>query len=110
MSDSSPGGLQWTQAWAKLLRDGSYGVLLFNRGAWGGCLPCAQSAQGCACIGLQFSQIGKRFNDSRFSDPKTKFKVRYTQNHSDAGVYQGQFPRVLVPPHGSLLLRVTAVA
>jgi hypothetical protein len=65
VDDSSPGGLQWTQVWARPLANGDVAALMFNRGSWGGCVACKESVHGCACQGLQFDL------PSRFRPPGT---------------------------------------
>ena len=67
MYDSSPGGLQWTQVWARPLANSDVAALMFNRASWGGCVACKESVQGCACQGLQFDQIGSALNDTRWN-------------------------------------------
>ena len=115
--DSSPGGLQWTQVWARPLANGDVAALMFNRGSWGGCVACAESPRGCACQGLQFDQIGAALNDTRFS-AAAKVSVRFVWNHTAApGVYAGnKFPAdnvdgasARLAPHESLLVRLRIV-
>jgi hypothetical protein len=115
--DSSPGGLQWVQVWARPLANGDVAALMFNRGSWGGCVACSESPQGCACQGLQFDQIGAALNDTRFS-ATAKVSVRFVWNHTTApGVYaNNKFPAddingaaARLAPHQSLLVRLRIV-
>ena len=115
VSDSSPGGLEWTQVWARPLANGDVAALMFNRGSWGGCYDCPEAAEGCACQGLDFAQIATALKQPAWATANVS--VRFVWNHSTApGVYSGKFPPASAPssaarlrPHESLLVRLRMV-
>jgi len=97
-SDSNPGGLFWTEGWARPLANGDYAVMLFNRGSW-----------GAAEIGFALKDVGDAFQDPRLT-ANAQAQIRDLWNHTDLGVFTGSFPQQSLNNHASLLLRVHLLA
>jgi alpha-galactosidase len=102
------GELQWVEVWARPLADGDVAVLLFNRGSWGGCTACAASLLGCACVGIDFSDIARLVGQPQWATANVS--ARFVWNHTDASdIYTGSMPPAILEPHESLLVRLRLV-